>query len=840
MLTSTVRIRSYRRAQRGANLIEVLVAIVVLGVGMLAMVKMHAFIARDGGAVNSRAVASSLAQEKLDDLRNFKWVSTSSSNGEGCGNGIYCYSELVNPGTSQTIGGGTENPTTGQPYLYNGQALTIGNTQYTRTWAVNDLTTFKTITVTIAWTDPDGNAQSLSLSSAIAADDSSVITQNAGGAGGTPNPGPKVGYTPLGVPDVVPLQVGTNNGDNIYKETSKPLPDVSSKGYSVATRFSSVIYDNTTNKESTLNDFLTVSCTCQFAGSGQGYAASYFIANNASSSSPGTLAVQYPAQMITKQTGTAPTIKGDPQDPMCTQCCRDHHDSESPTASNATTALFDPFRPTGDYSAGDHKHYYYHDATNPGAGLDEVSPTAGNTYLESCRFLRVDGWYRLMQDWRLIETTVMPKDNYLVAGSTALTKYQSYIASVVKQQLTNDAAATSNPGSSTLATVSRSSLSTRDISNASAGLTQLMSRAVYVDQVYKASAPRTLDSSYYSYFTGTSSPDLTQAPYNEVNVTLLSAWNSSNTGVATVTNSTIQDINASTSDYYGTYSRGRAQVLSGSGGNSNITAYMLPSNSGLTGGSTQAVYTGATDYNSSLTASGTIAYAGEIGIDRDDHRSGNRQSDSLNISRASSSSSGTISGVIKSGNSSSTLTSLSATVSGGTCTVAGAVGGQSTFSCTVPDTSATVVTLSGAGTNLFVSGSATGSPVGTTCAVTWSGNAGTCSDLYVFGPYINVNGACAQTKNNSCSSSKVTLTATGTGASCTNGNSPACKVPLSTSAPYTWTGSITITTSANKGVVNIGAGTTAVTCTNLTTATASITTPYGPTDGFNVFNVCAP
>ena len=602
------------RFQAGTGLIEVLVTILVLAVGMLGMSKLNTLLIRDGGTANNRAIAVSLAQEKLDDLRGFKWINPASSYGEGCGAGIFCFSEIA------TDTGGYEASGTGTLRFPTG-AVTVGNTSFNRTWTVVDNSSFKLVRVTVTWTDPNGAATEF-LESAILSDDAGITAFGAGGAGVVKN-GPKVPYTPKGVPDVVPVTIGTGTS----RETSRPLPDVSSKGLSVSSQFSSVNYD--ADGEQIQEDFVTLNCTCQFAASAPANPAAYFTYAN------GNLVVKYPktdAEKVSKITGVAITSQGDSQDPLCSSCCADHHDSEdaSTTASTAATAQFDPERPSGDYETnGDHKHYYFTNSSQPNLGLIRVAPTAGNDYLEACRFLRVDGIYRIMQDWRLSDVTVMPKDGYLANGSAALTNYQTYVGNVVTGQAKTDG------GTST--SWSKSGLSTRDLSNRSAGPIQLLARGIYVDKVY--SAPRTLDTAYYAGVVA-GSTGLDKIPFNEVNLTLLASWASSNTSVITVTNEAIKDITSATSDYYGVYNRGRVNVVSGNGGNADVSAYVLPSNSGLTGGSTRATYTATVDYDSALAESGTIGYASEIGIDRHDHRSALRKSDHINIARTGTTTAG--------------------------------------------------------------------------------------------------------------------------------------------------------------------------------------------------------
>lgn len=787
-----------QRRQTGTGLIEVLVAILVLAVGMLGMSKLNALLIRDGGTANNRAIAVSLAQEKLDDLRGFKWLNAISSYGENCGAGVFCFSEIA------TDAGGYEAPVSGALRFPTG-SVTVGNTSFNRTWTVVDNGSFKLVTVNVNWTDQNGAASEV-LESAIWGDDAGVTAFGAAGPGIALS-GPKVPYTPIGVPDVVPITISTGT----ERETSKPLPDVSSKGLSIGTEFSSVNYD--ADGEQTQEDFKTLNCSCQFAASATANPAAYYTYKD------GGLVVKYPetaADQVNKISGVAITAQGDSQDPLCNTCCADHHDSEDASVtSSATTALFDPERPSGDYeSNGDHKHYYYNNASQPNLGLISVAPSSGNNYLEACRFLRVDGIFRIMQDWRLSDVAVMSKDGYLVEGSTALSNYQTYVGNVVKGQAKTDG------GTST--SWSKSGLSIRDLSNRSAGPIQLLARGIYVDKVY--SAPRTLDTTYYAGIVAETT-GLDKIPFNEVNLTLLASWASSNTSVVTVTNEAIKDITSATSEYYGVYNRGRAVVQAGNGGNANVTAYVLPSNSGLTGGTTRATYAATVDYDSSLTASGTIAYDSEIGIDRHDHRSALRKSDFINIARTGTSSSGshTVSGTLQLGNSSGDLSLISVSGSG-SCTVASATGSSTTFTCSVLDTDTGTLTLTTSQTNAFLSA--------TSCTLV-SGSADMdCGTYSVYGPTIEIRGSCT---GNRCAHNTLTMTASGTGATCTKDSSnPYCTVPLDPGTKQ-WSGTITLS-GATK--MDIQRSPTAAVCSDGTTKTLSLSS-QGPADQVSVFNMCA-
>lgn len=890
------------RKQRGFSMIEALFSALILGIALLALAGFQAVALQDSSLVKARSVAANLAQEKLDDLKSFTYLTDGDFSDDGstasasnyCGLGTFCFSEIA------ADAGGHED-STGALVLPSG-AISGYVDNYTLSWTVacyaessgsqlgvvscadpdgdpstDDIPSAKLATVQISWTDSKGAPQSVYLQGIIYAMDPSKVARAALNPVSTQKP--KVSYTPIGVPDAVPVPIST--GDGKYKESSKPLPDVSSKGYSLRTEFDAVSYTTaggSTTKDSQL-EFATVNCVCEFAGSGQGYPASYFYWDG------GSLKIKVPDATVTKMTGTAPSINGDAQDDLCDSCCRDHHDSEAPGTTNPTTALYDPDRPSADYTGSNHKHYYYVNSSQPAQGLTEVAETTGNRYLEACRFARVDGVYRLLQDWRAIDLVVMPYDNagagitYL-SNSTTLAKYQTYLQNFLKYQAQTDCTSAGGTGCSDIGQSTppdKSSTSVLPSRNLS-GLTQpaqLLARALYADRVYGEDTPRTLDSAYYTYLANKigSGTWLDILPFNEVNVTLLGSWSSSNTSVATVSNEKIQDIGATAADYYGVYSRGSVEVVNNSG-SSTVSAYLLPSNSGLTGGATRCTYPAVNgvncnstvsgdvvDYNSSLAQSGTIPYASEIGIDRHDHRQGsyntsdpsnpandrNRLSDSISIAASSGY---TVSGQIRSGNAaadaaftSSSIVSLVANPTA-SCTVSAPVLGVANYTCTLTSgysgTVAASTTLANGffdvggditydteSTSKGYSSSAANLPENT-CDMTDSSVNATCKNFWLFGNSISITGSCAGT---ACSSATITSNDGSGAVACTvSSGTVTCPVTLDATSK-TWNGTISISGT------HVSATTSCDTSSPATATTSSFTA--GPEDMQSAFTLCA-
>lgn len=754
-----------RKFNRGFSLLEVLFAVIILAVALLATARLHAMVTQDGSFAKARGIAANLAQEKLDDIKSFAVLYNNPDTVPNeCAAPTYCYSEIANNA------GGTENGD-GTLALISGD-ITVGNTSYNRTWEVTDYYNctvagaastancalpnakpypdFKAVMLTVKWSDEKGAEQIVKMQTAIyASDPGSQVRIAASSSGG----GPKVSYTPIGVPDAVPVPI--NTGGTKFKESSKPVPDVISNGTAAEVSFDAVSYVNngaggydTTERE----EFTTASCECSFDSTASAYTPSRMIWNGSSLEAK-------VGEQVSKPIGTAASGQSD----FCTACCKDHHD----VGGFAGTAQpkYDPDRPGVEYAAnGDHKHYWYSkcvagtlgkttgcNAADKDPALFGYSVVDSGAYLDSCRFKRVNGLWRLWQDWRQVKMTVMPYDFLPVTAN--LNAYVDVIEAVVEKTVRTDSSI------GTLPTIP--ALTGRDFSFIAAGETkQLLGRAVFVDRVYKEDAPTELDTDYYTSLVAkvdASSDWLHLVPFYEANLTLLIDWSSAASTKATVTSQAIVDISDVSSGYYSSYSRGKVTAVAG--GTAVITAKARLHNTGVTGGiNTSSPSYGIGVYDNTVTTSTT---------------------DSITVTVPSSPTNVGINGKLIRANSSVTFTTLS--VSGATCTLGSAIGNELPYSCTT--VSGTNVTLAYAGPSGYGFSSAT-QALGVVTTPTTAGN------VTVYGPTVKISGSKTAT---SSSGSKI-IGVTGTnGITCTvpgSGASYECNVARGTGG---YTGVLTIT-----------------------------------------------
>jgi type IV pilus assembly protein PilV len=90
--------RQQRRANRGFTLVEVLVSLLVLGIGLLGVAKLVLFGSRSNDSAYLRSQATSLAYTLLDNMRSNRAVARTQAYDTGLG-------AYANPGSTCTIAG---------------------------------------------------------------------------------------------------------------------------------------------------------------------------------------------------------------------------------------------------------------------------------------------------------------------------------------------------------------------------------------------------------------------------------------------------------------------------------------------------------------------------------------------------------------------------------------------------------------------------------------------------------------------------------------------------------------------------------------------------------------
>lgn len=125
--------------QFGMTLIEILIALFILSVGVVVLVKFQGDLLRNLSGTEQQVEAISIAENKLDSLRNYSYLTTAE--------GTPSYEGIV-AGSSDSTSNGTT---------------------YHLVWTVttNADPAYKTVTATVTWTDSSNTDRSVVLQTII-------------------------------------------------------------------------------------------------------------------------------------------------------------------------------------------------------------------------------------------------------------------------------------------------------------------------------------------------------------------------------------------------------------------------------------------------------------------------------------------------------------------------------------------------------------------------------------------------------------------------------------------------------------------------------------------------
>ena len=576
---------SYTRSNRGFSLVEVMIGILVFALGMMALAKLQGNLARNSGDSNARTVASNIAEEVIESSRNFAQITSDGTN--------LAYNDIVDRTLSITRSGTTFTVATDvTDYYYNSAQGDFGTTVPAGV-AKSD---FKKIEMTVTWNPVgsglefqiDENTQttgqlgtgSIQLTDLISSIPTIASGKVALGSTGNGAYSPPVNYNPGANPDIISIQLAANK----FKESTTPLPDVVRTDELVETTFDVVTYSQDNSGATFLRreEFRAVSCECTLRTAN----------NSAEGGLRPTLWEGYDyteGEFVSKPYGEGANNQ---QSEYCDICCRDHHDGgsgEYDDVNDPGRSKFNAFRATSDYHsggalAGDHKHY------NRGNDGDLVLADAdGDIYVEACRMIRKDGFWRIAQDLRQEGLNSFPGD-YL-DEEAEVDVYSGYVTDAVTD-FENSIGATNGyelnpplmpkPGEMTPALIFPASTYENPTAfPTESGDTeqQLRARGVYVD--YLSDTLRTRINCLDAGGSGADCevPGVTTAleilPFYDVQLTWLARWNETpNNNPVDVTNQAIADGNSHT--------RGLATLEAGFG-YSTISSAVHKGNLGLTG-----------------------------------------------------------------------------------------------------------------------------------------------------------------------------------------------------------------------------------------------------------------
>jgi prepilin-type N-terminal cleavage/methylation domain-containing protein len=301
--TMNIRIRNYA----GFTLIEVLVGIVVFALGMMALAQLQGNLSRSSGEANARTVAVNLAEETIEQMRTFGQI-TASTTVDAFNNIITKQYPLLERGGI----GYTRNQVVTN-YYYN-PATEAFQIDKPDTRIVNpDL---KRVELTVTWDAVDdglgtGSVTLVDLISSFTTASGAKVVLN---SYGDSLYAPPVDYNPGQNPDIISIQLG----DNKFKESTTPLPDVVRQNELVETRFDVVTYSQGNDGATFLRreEFRALSCDCRLR----------IPTTPEEGGRRPTVweGVEYSeAEFVLKPYGESASTF---QSSFCDMCCRDHHD----------------------------------------------------------------------------------------------------------------------------------------------------------------------------------------------------------------------------------------------------------------------------------------------------------------------------------------------------------------------------------------------------------------------------------------------------------------------------------------------------------------------------------
>jgi len=478
------KIRSHK--QLGFSLIEIMIAVLVLAIGILAVSKLQSSLIKSGSDANQRSIAANIAQKKIDDLKRFIHLNTNNY-GNWSDLAIDSVTSLKGPVSlafahiANNEGGrvlpGTQSVGSNLNYNLSWSVIDYyysGLNNSATTVAVTTYPSYKLAHVAVSWDGVGDNTNSIVSFDSIIYRYAPISTA-LGDALTTGNTGPTdkfTGHTGGGTPvilDTGDVQIGT------LGEVAK-----SRKGNSNLVEYESLTYDPTNNKVNRRDQFSTVACVCEdgSASDSTQHLVGYLTWNNVDKNLVSLLATEtYTTEYSERDSGG----EGATSAFECHLCCKDGKDSKSI-----------------DFGINPDVH-------------------------KVCRLKRTGGVLAVYPDWKLIGYNIVPEEFLNTTTNSKL--YSTYVENVVRYaasiERTSGATYFLNTYSdinSSLLTYASSYIADgtnyKQLANGTS--LNLQARAIYMDEVP--------DGVYEGTTYSTTNVPMDRIPFYEVSLTKLVGW----------------------------------------------------------------------------------------------------------------------------------------------------------------------------------------------------------------------------------------------------------------------------------------------------------------------------
>lgn len=568
----SMSMKSFRRGS-GFSLIEVLIAVVILATGFLALTALQGRLAQASAEAKVRSRVASVLTSRMDELRAAQYASIPPAAG----------SATSTPAASTCAGGAAwvctaegESGVTGLSVGHNYERFMDVAGTFTSSGAdAPNLSTaeFKRIILTATWNDATGVPRRLAVSTDVSplSLTANRIPNAPGGAGS----GGKaiVRQDSPETAGVIPIALGDGNST----AASNPRPELKgSKNNEVitGTTFNVLTYvpggSSAVIQKRFENEL--IKCSCQYGAAGSGFSNLGEIYRKAewpavwtggrydeydtSADAPGTSYVSSQASGVT-------------QSDLCTECCRDHHDT--------TTSGVPKFDPERIAAVGGVSKY--------NASLVEVTNVTSGQYVNACRVIRVDGFWRVAADtysrqMGLLETESVngAKAKTGLPITTAKTAYETFVKDYLDGYT---GSTTSTPGGLTAQAMFDQSARGLNSPNqviitppSNTDYRYLHGRGLYVDYL-ETDARQAVADAITKCPSGTPLADciLPKLPFTTINLTELSKWTASAPTIITVNSGSLLTNNPTEPSGGRTFGK--------INGSSDNTAEVRVSNSGL-------------------------------------------------------------------------------------------------------------------------------------------------------------------------------------------------------------------------------------------------------------------